>query len=99
MCGMGMVKYKTSNYIPTVNQIKELEEEGYKYILLRRFDGFDVFTMLKLKLQRNDENYLLVTTDNKRLVLSKWDFAEHNWNTKLEGWRPTDFGCIKFIFD
>ena len=99
MCGMGMVKHKTNNYIPTVNRIKELEVEGYKYILLRRVDGFDVFTMLKLKLQRNDGNYLLVTTDNKRLVLSKWDFAEHIWNTKMKGWRSTDFGCIKFIFE
>ena len=96
---MGMVKYKTNNYIPTVNKIKELEVEGYKYILLRRVDGFDVFTMLKLKLQRNDGSYLLVTTDNKRLILSKWDFAEHIWNTKTEGWRATGFGCIKFIFD
>lgn len=97
MCGMGF--YRSSNYIPTPKGVQELIEQGYKYILLKRFEDYDVFTMLKLKNRRNDGNFLLETTNNRFLVMSKWDFAEHSWTNNKDGWRRTLFGSIKFVED
>ena len=92
--------HKRSNgYIPKVNLLQDFIDKGYKFILLRNTEDYEVFTMLRLKRERNDGLFLLETTDGNYLVLSKWDFAEHVWDTKKEGWRSTDYGSIKFIFD
>ena len=98
MCGMGFYK-KSSCYIPTPKLLQHFIDDGYKYILLRNVGDFDVFTILKLKRERNDGLFLLETTSGDHLVLDKWSFAEHTWENKKLGWRSTYYGSIKFIFD
>lgn len=90
---------KSNCYIPKVNEINNFIDSGYKYILLLNTFEYDVFTMLKLVKERNDGNYLLKATNGRLLVLSKWQFAEHVWDNNRIGWRSTNFGSIKFIFD
>lgn len=98
MCGMGLIR-QSNNYQPTPDRIQELVNEGYKYILLVNKSDYDVFTMLKLCHQLPDGNFLVMATDKKHLSLSKWEFAEHTWESNKVGWRGTYFGSIKFIFD
>lgn len=88
-------KYET--YQPPSYEIAKLIEKGYCFILLQECGGFPVFTMLRL-LGGNSENYLLETTSGVRLRLGKYKFAKHSW-CSLKGYRRTDFGYIKFIFD
>ena len=93
------LRTKSNCYIPKLNEINSFIDSGYKYILLLNTFEYDVFTMLKLVKERNDGNYLLKATNGRLLVLSKWQFAEHVWDNKRIGWRSTNFGSIKFIFD
>lgn len=98
MCGMGFNE-KAVCYIPTPKQLKEFIDAGYKYILLKNIGEYDVFTLLRLKSERNDGYFLLETTNGEYLVLDKWSFAEHTWENIKVGWRGTYYGSIKFIFD
>lgn len=93
-------KYNQDNgYIPSPNRIQNLVCEGYKYILLKSYNRYPVFTMLKIKRKYNDELFELETDSKATLILDKWTFAEHCWDLKRVGWRSTDYGCIKFVFD
>lgn len=98
MCGMGFNE-KAVCYIPTPKLLQHFIDDGYKYILLRNVGCYDVFTLLKLKRERNDGLFLLETTGGDNLVLDKWSFAEHTWENNKVGWRSTYYGSIKFIFD